>query len=107
MHNCISSCSNGECDLALITRDLNDDENAAMEFNFTILYRIGVAVIVNSNNPFNNLSPRQIKNIFEKENIDWSEAGVEKGEIYKYSVDNILMGKLTRLFNIDRREVEY
>ena len=105
--NSIYMCANGDCDLALITRDLTDDENFVMEFNFSSLYRAGIAVIVNKNNPVSNLSSNQIRDIFEKSIVDWSELGGEKGEIYKYSVDDIIMGKLLRLFNIDRRTVEY
>ncbi len=105
--HCISSCANDEVDLAIITRDLNEEEKQMDDFELSTFYRSGLAFIVNKDNPISNLSREQVVDIYEKEITNWSELGGEKGDIVLYSVNDSLMGHLARSFNVDDYEFEY
>lgn len=68
----VSSTIEGVCDIGMASRDLKDSElesgvtaiNIAMD---------GMAVIVNQNNPLNNLTTEQVRNIYMGEITTWDE----------------------------------
>ncbi len=62
---------NGTCDIGMASRDLKDTELANL-----ISYKIaidGIAVIVNNNNPLENLTKDQVKEIFTGVKTNWNE----------------------------------
>ncbi len=70
----IESAIGGAVEIAMSSRELKDDEAKTLKSQTIALD--GIAVIVNSQNPLDNLSSEQIKNIFTSNITDWSE--VEK-----------------------------
>lgn len=67
----ISSATEGVCDLGMSSRELTDEEAAALQ-SVTIAMD-GIAVIVNNANPVANLTSEQIRAIFTGEVTRWSE----------------------------------
>ncbi len=70
----IESAIAGAVEIAMSSRELKDDEAKTLKSQTIALD--GIAVIVNSQNPLDNLSSEQVKNIFTSNVTDWSE--VEK-----------------------------
>lgn len=68
----ITSTIEGVCDIGMSSRNLKDTEIAEGVSAKTIAMD-GIAVIVNIDNPIENLTSEQIKNIFVGEIINWSE----------------------------------
>ena len=60
----------GTCDIGMASRDLKDEELAAGLTN-TVIANDGIAVIVNKENPINNLTKDQIKNIYTGDVTAW------------------------------------
>ena len=105
--SCISACASDECDLALITKELGDEEKQMANFELKTLCRSGVAVIVNANNPVTNLSAEQVRDIFCENITNWSMVEGENEIIYLYSVDDRFMGYLLRAFSIEDIDIIY
>ena len=62
---------NGVSDIGMASRELKDEE--AAELQATVIAKDGIAVIVNNDNTFDELSSEQVKAIFTGETTDWSE----------------------------------
>ena len=76
----IQAVSEGRCDIGLSSRALKDDEKAA-GLKETTLALDGIAIIVNPQNPVQDLTLEQIAKIFTGEITDWSEVGGDAGTI--------------------------
>mgnify|MGYP000854750607 CR=1 FL=1 len=61
----------GNCDIAMASRTLKDSELEKLEA--TVIALDGLAIIVNRDNPVNELSSEQIKSIFKGEIKSWEE----------------------------------
>ena len=62
---------NGVSDIGMASRELKDEE--AAELQATVIAKDGIAVIVNNDNTFDELSSEQVKAIFTGDTTDWSE----------------------------------
>lgn len=67
----LNSAIRGECDLAMSSRELADYENELLTKK--AVARDGIAVIVNTENPVNDLSAGQIKQIYDNNSEKWSD----------------------------------
>ena len=76
----ITAVSEGRCDIGLASRALTDDEKAS-GLTETVLAYDGIAIIVNNENPVNDLDLETIAKIFKGEITNWSEVGGEDAEI--------------------------
>lgn len=63
----------GTCDIGMASRDLKDSEKETL--TATAIALDGIAVIVNTENPIDDLSSEDIKDIFMGTKIMWSELG--------------------------------
>ena len=70
----IKAVQEGRCDIGLSSRDLKASEKEA-GLNGTVLAYDGIAVIVNTENPVNDLSLETIAQIYTGEITNWSELG--------------------------------
>ena len=73
---------NNTCDIAMASRQVEENEiNLAKSHNITykefIVGLDGLAVLVNKNNPVNNLSIEQLRDIFMAKITNWKELGGE------------------------------
>ncbi len=75
----ITAVSEGRTDIGLSSRELKDEELDGLEQ--TILAYDGIAVIVNPNNPVEDLSIETIADIYTGEITNWSEVGGDDKEI--------------------------
>ena len=55
----------------MASRELKDTE--AAELTATVIAQDGIAVVVNNNNPIDNLTKDQVKSIYVGETTSWSE----------------------------------
>ncbi len=69
----IQAVSEGRCDIGLSSRDLKDSEAETLEG--TVVAIDGIAVIVNPDNPVEDLTIEQIAAIYTGEITNWSEVG--------------------------------
>lgn len=69
----IQAVTEGRCDIGLSSRDLTDDEKAGLKE--TIIAIDGIAVIVNPENPVENLSVEEIGKIYRGEISNWKDIG--------------------------------
>lgn len=76
----ITAVSEGRCDIGLASRSLKDDEIAG-GLTETVLALDGIAIIVNNDNPVNDLTLDQIAAIYTGEISNWSEVGGNDGPI--------------------------
>ncbi|WP_194609522.1 phosphate ABC transporter substrate-binding protein [Clostridium vitabionis] len=76
----IEQASNGGCDIGLASRDLKDDEKAKGLEQTTIALD-GIAIIVNENNPLEDISIDQIASIYTGETTNWKDVGGSDSEI--------------------------
>lgn len=76
----ITAVKDGLCDIGLSSRELKDEEIAA-GLKGTVLAYDGIAVIVNKENPVNDLDVETIAKIYTKEITNWSEIGGNDEEI--------------------------
>ena len=76
----IKAVSEGRCDIGLSSRSLKDAEKAE-GLSQTILAYDGIAVIVNPENPVEDLSLEQIAKIYTGEITNWSEVGGKDAQI--------------------------
>ncbi|MEA4969718.1 MAG: substrate-binding domain-containing protein [Candidatus Pelethousia sp.] len=69
----MNSVIEGICDVGMASRELKESELAA-GITPTVIALDGIAVIVNKDNPLENLSKEQVKGIYTGSITDWSEA---------------------------------
>ena len=74
----ITSAQDGTADIGLASRDLKDDETGVKQITVA---KDGIAIIVNPENPVDDLSIEQIAQIFTGEITNWSELGGSDGQI--------------------------
>jgi phosphate transport system substrate-binding protein len=79
----VEAASNGTADLGLASRGLKDEEKAS-GLTETVLALDGIAVIVNAENPVQDLTVEQIASIFTGETANWSGVGGSDLEIACY-----------------------
>lgn len=63
----------GVCDIGMASRELKDSEKEA-GLTPTVIAMDGIAVVVNNNNPTDELSSDQVKSIFTGDVLTWDEA---------------------------------
>ncbi|WP_461883876.1 substrate-binding domain-containing protein [Fusicatenibacter sp.] len=68
----ITSASDGLCDIGMASRDLKDEEKS-LGLTATVIATDGIAVIVNKENPTENLTSDQVKSIYVGETTDWAD----------------------------------
>ncbi len=76
----IKAVSEGRCDIGLSSRALKEDEEAS-GLTATILAYDGIAVVVNPENPVEDLSLEDLAKIYTGEIANWSELGGNDAEI--------------------------
>lgn len=76
----IQAVLEGRCDIGLSSRDLKDEEKAE-GLKATVLAYDGIAIIVNPENPVNDLDLETIAKIYKGEISNWKDAGGNDGEI--------------------------
>ena len=76
----IQAVSEGRCDIGLSSRALKDDEKAS-GLKETVVALDGIAIIVNPENPVNDLDVETIAKIYTGEVTNWSEVGGNDAEI--------------------------
>ena len=76
----IQAVQEGRCDIGLSSRDLKEEEKAAGLVG-TVLAYDGIAIIVNPENPVEDLSVETIAKIYTGEITNWSEVGGNDAEI--------------------------
>lgn len=89
----VAALINGTTDIAMSSRDIKEEElqeieethgEAAQEF---VIGQDALAVIVNENNPVEELTLEEIKGIFTGEIVSWADVGGEDREILVYTRD--------------------
>lgn len=68
----VTSAIEGVCDIGMASRELKDTE-LAEGITGTAIALDGIVVIVNKENPINDMTSEQVASIFTGETIDWSE----------------------------------
>lgn len=86
----IAAIIDGTADIAMSSRDIHPDEVSKAKLNGktiieTTIALDAIAIIVNENNPIDNLSSRQVERIFTGRAADWSAVGGVPGEISVYT----------------------
>lgn len=76
----IKAVQEGRCDIGLSSRELKAEEKES-GLNETILAYDGIAIIVNPENPVNDLSLETIAKIYKGEIANWAEVGGSDAEI--------------------------
>ena len=76
----IQAVLEGRCDIGLASRDLKDEEKAK-GLEGTVLAYDGIAIIVNPENPVNDLDLETIAKIYTGEIRNWKEIGGNDAEI--------------------------
>lgn len=76
----IQAVSEGRCDIGLSSRALKDDEKAS-GLKETTLALDGIAIIVNPQNPVQDLTLEQIAKIYTGEITNWKDVGGSDAEI--------------------------
>ncbi|WP_028862988.1 phosphate ABC transporter substrate-binding protein [Psychromonas aquimarina] len=72
----IVAAKNGTSMIGMSSRELKAGE-AAADIQQLVIARDGIAVIVNNNNPVENLTRKQIKSIYRNEITNWKQVGGE------------------------------
>ncbi len=75
----IQAVQENRCDIGLSSRDLKDEEKEKL--NGTVIAYDGIAVIVNPENPVEDMSVEQIAQIYTGEIDNWQEVGGEDSPI--------------------------
>lgn len=78
----IQAVSEGRCDIGLSSRALKDDEKAS-GLKETIVALDGIAIIVNPQNPVQDLTLEQIAKIYTGEITNWKDVGGSDAEIVR------------------------
>jgi phosphate transport system substrate-binding protein len=84
----IMSMMHGDADLIFVSRDLTDEEkNIFKEKKLTIdtVAIDGLAIVVNHQNPINNLNKEQLKQIYEGKITNWKDVGGKNKMIKVFS----------------------
>jgi phosphate transport system substrate-binding protein len=86
----IAALVNGTVDIANASRKIKDEETAQAKTNGInpvehIIARDAIAVIVNPNNPVNELTLQQISDIYSGKYVNWKEVGGEDRPIVRLS----------------------
>ncbi|MGN0394312.1 MAG: substrate-binding domain-containing protein [Coprococcus sp.] len=68
----ITSTSDGTCDIGMASRELKDSEKD-LGLSSTVIAMDGIAVVVNNNNPADNYTIEQVKNIFTGNAAKWED----------------------------------
>ncbi len=68
----MSDTIDGTCDIGMASRELKDSE-LAKGLTPTVIAMDGIAVIINNNNPINELTSEQVKDIFTGNSTRWSD----------------------------------
>lgn len=68
----MTSVADGICDIGMASREIKDSE-IAKGLTGTSIAMDGIAIIVNKNNPLDNLTNAQVKSIFTGESTLWSD----------------------------------
>ncbi len=68
----ITSASDGLCDIGMASRDLKDEEKS-LGLTATVIATDGIAVIVNKENPTDDLTSDQVKSIYVGDTTDWAD----------------------------------
>lgn len=76
----ITAVSEGRCDIGLSSRSLKDEEKE-QGLNETVLAYDGIAIIVNKENPVEDLALEDITKIYTGEITNWKEVGGNDAEI--------------------------
>ena len=76
----ITAVAEGRCDIGLSSRALKDEE-IAKGLTETVLALDGIAIIVNPNNPVDNLTLEEITKIYTGEITNWKDVGGTDGAI--------------------------
>lgn len=66
----MTAAMEGTCDIGMASRDLKDSES---ELKSTVIAMDGIAIIVNQNNPLEDIKSDQVKDIFVGDITRWSE----------------------------------
>lgn len=67
----LAKAMNGECDLAITSRDLTSDEKDVLSYR--MIATDGVAIIVNAANPVNSLTANQVRSIYSNDVRYWDD----------------------------------
>lgn len=62
----------GVCDIGMASRELKDSEKEKGA-SATVIALDGIAVIVNNENPLNNITSEQVKQIYTGETTGWDD----------------------------------
>lgn len=76
----IKAVTEGRCDIGLSSRDLKEEEIAS-GLKATVLAYDGIAIVVNPENPVEDLTLEEIAKIYTGEIANWSEVGGNDSEI--------------------------
>ena len=76
----ITAAQEGRCDIGLSSRALKDEEKAG-GLKETVLAYDGIAIIVNPENPVNDLTLDQIAKLYTGEITNWKEVGGNDAEV--------------------------
>jgi len=76
----ITAVAEGRCDIGLSSRNLKEEEKA-QGLTETVLALDGIAIIVNPDNPINDLALETISRIYMSEITNWKEIGGDDLEI--------------------------
>ena len=68
----VTSSIEGVCDIGMASRDLKDEETAKGAQG-QVIAMDGIAVVVNNENPVEDLTAEQVKDIYVGDTTDWSE----------------------------------
>ena len=75
----INAARSGTADIGMSSRDLNEEEQDLWSVEIA---KDGLAVIIHPDNPLNNLTSKQICDIYAAKISDWSELGGPKARIH-------------------------
>ena len=70
----VTSALEGVCDIGMASRDLKEEETAKGAQG-QVIAMDGIAVVVNNENPIEDLTSEQVKDIYVGDTTDWSELG--------------------------------
>ena len=68
----MTSTIDGICDIGMASRELKDSETEA-GLTSTVIALDGIAVIVNNENPIDELTSEQVKSIFVGDTTSWAD----------------------------------
>lgn len=68
----MTNALSGVCDIGMASRELKDSEKEKGA-SATVIALDGIAVIVNNENPLNNITSEQVKQIYTGETTGWDD----------------------------------